>query len=57
MYNPTLGRWMTEDPIGFDAGTTNFYGFVSNNPLNMVDPSRLSMIPSVMLSDCPTRWC
>jgi len=39
-YDPTIGRFISEDPIGFDAGA-NFYGYVENNPINSVDPSGL----------------
>ena len=30
---------MSKDPIGFDGGDTNLYGYVLNDPINMVDPS------------------
>ncbi len=36
-YNSAIGRWMTRDPLG-EAGGINLYGFVGNNPVNMVDP-------------------
>lgn len=36
-YSPGIGKWMTRDPLG-EAGGMNLYGFVSNNPVNMVDP-------------------
>jgi RHS repeat-associated protein len=35
-YLPTFGRWLTPDPLGFDAGP-NFYAFVSNCPLTHID--------------------
>jgi RHS repeat-associated protein len=35
-YDPNLGRWLSEDPIGF-AGGSNKYAYVSSNPLNSVD--------------------
>ena len=35
-YSPGLGRWINRDPIAEDGGT-NLYGFVGNDPLNMVD--------------------
>lgn len=41
MFDPSLGRWMQQDPIGFDAGDVNLYRFVGNNPTNFVDPSGL----------------
>ena len=35
------GRWMTEDPIGFDGGDFNLYRYADNTPVNFQDPSRL----------------
>jgi len=37
-YDPEIGRFITEDPIGFQAGI-NFYAYVNNNPVNFNDPS------------------
>jgi len=42
-YDPAIGRFITEDPKGFDAGV-NFYEYVSNNPVNANDPSGLETI-------------
>ncbi len=36
-YNHETGRFITTDPIGF-AGGNNLYNYVSNNPINSVDP-------------------
>jgi RHS repeat-associated protein len=38
MFNPTLGRWMTEDPIEYQAGDVNLYRYVNNSPITLVDP-------------------
>ncbi|HOX92525.1 MAG TPA: RHS repeat-associated core domain-containing protein, partial [Spirochaetales bacterium] len=38
-YDPELGRFTTEDPI---RDGTNWYVYVNNRPLNLVDPSGLA---------------
>ncbi len=38
-YDPSIGRFLSEDPIGFAAGDFNFYRYVLNNPKNYLDPS------------------
>jgi RHS repeat-associated protein len=37
-YNPSTGRFLSEDPIGFKSGDVNFYRYVGNSPLRYVDP-------------------
>jgi RHS repeat-associated protein len=39
-YDTTNGRFLTEDPIGFNGGP-NFYSYVANSPINLIDPSGL----------------
>jgi len=36
-YDAKTGRFMQKDPIGF-AGGINLYGYVGNNPVNLIDP-------------------
>lgn len=36
-YDPKLGRFISEDPIGF-LGGVNFYSYVEDNPANLIDP-------------------
>jgi RHS repeat-associated protein len=36
-YNPTLGRWISRDPIGEETGI-NLYGYVMNDPIRLIDP-------------------
>jgi RHS repeat-associated protein len=38
-YAPELGRWMSEDPIGFAGGDTNLQRYVNNAPVMYTDPS------------------
>lgn len=40
-YSPELGRFISEDPIGFRGKTLNFYEYVQNRPLMLKDPSGL----------------
>ena len=35
-YSPSLGRWLSRDPIE-EQGGLNLYGFVNNDPVNMWD--------------------
>jgi RHS repeat-associated protein len=39
-YDPTTGRFFSQDPIRF-AGSINFYSYVSNNSVLRIDPSGL----------------
>jgi RHS repeat-associated protein len=39
-YHPGLGRFMSEDPIGFGGGA-NFFRYCLNNPVNLRDPMGL----------------
>ncbi len=40
-YDPDTGRWTAKDPIGFAGGDTDLYGYVFNNPVNLIDPDGL----------------
>lgn len=37
-YDQTTGRFLSEDPIGFNGGDSNLYRYVLNNPRNLTDP-------------------
>jgi RHS repeat-associated protein len=37
-YNPSTGRWTAKDPILFNGGDANLYGYVLNDPVNGIDP-------------------
>lgn len=38
-YSPSHSRFLSEDPLEFDAGDPNLYAYVFNNPTNFVDPT------------------
>ena len=40
LYNPTLGRFLSQDPLGYAANANgNLYDFVGNDPTGYSDPS------------------
>ncbi len=41
-YDTSLGRFTSVDPIGLAGGDTNFYRYVSNDPVIFVDPLGLA---------------
>jgi len=41
-YDPSSGRFVSEDPVGFEAGA-DFYVYVRNGPVIFVDPRGLQM--------------
>lgn len=40
-YDPTLGRFISEEPIGFASGDFSWYRYVMNSPVNKIDPTGL----------------
>src|SRR5262249_45380459 len=40
-YDPATGRFLSEDPIGFDGGV-NFYAYGQNSPIDESDPDGLT---------------
>jgi RHS repeat-associated protein len=47
-YDPIVARWLSQDPLGFDADDVNFYRYVSNRALTASDASGLQV---------PLRFC
>jgi RHS repeat-associated protein len=46
-YDPTTQRFVSEDPIGLDAGDMNFYRYVGNSPISLVDPYGLDWLSTL----------
>ncbi len=42
-YDASTGKWTAKDPIGFNGGDTNLYGYVLGDPVNFVDSNGLQM--------------
>jgi RHS repeat-associated protein len=45
-YDPAVGEFVSEDPIGFAAGDGNLYRYVGNNPLFYLDPTGFCSVGS-----------
>ncbi|MDA8326797.1 MAG: RHS repeat-associated core domain-containing protein, partial [Nitrospiraceae bacterium] len=43
-YDPQVGRFISEDPAGFNGGDVNLYNYVGANPVNGIDPAGLLTI-------------
>ena len=44
-YDPSLGKWYQQDPLGFAGGDTNLYRYVGNTPTTATDPIGLTEAP------------
>ena len=42
-YDPNHGRFISEDPIGFEGGDVNLYEYAKSNPILYTDPSGLTV--------------
>jgi RHS repeat-associated protein len=53
-YDPNLGRFISEDPIGFAGGDVNHYAYVWNNPQRYSDP--YGLFPGPGYGNIPQGW-
>jgi len=47
-YDAQVGRFVSEDPLGFAAGDMNTYRYVGNSPLDYTDPTGMSSFSGVL---------
>ncbi len=47
VLSPTLGRWLSNDPLGFDAGDVNTYRYLENTPFSGTDPFGLDLLKTI----------
>lgn len=48
---PTVGRWLSTDPLGFRAGDSNLYRYALNTPTYLGDPSGEDSVGPFPLGD------
>ena len=48
-YDTGIGRWTAKDPIDFAGGDVNLYGYVFNDPVNLIDPYGLEVNPTLII--------
>jgi RHS repeat-associated protein len=51
-YSPLLGRFVSEDPLGFAGDGSNFYIYVADDPIDKTDRFGLSIICPQWMSEC-----
>ena len=52
-YDPAIGRFLSNDPVGFASGGVGYfnrYAYVGNNPLNATDPTGMVQVVKVQAS-------
>ena len=54
-FDPATGRWTAKDPVRFVGGDSNLYGYVLNDPVNMIDPQGLEGTCPCKDKDAPTQ--
>ncbi len=53
-YDPSVGRWISEDPIGFAGKDANLARYVGSNPLSKLDPN--GHVTCTLLGRYPQAW-
>ena len=53
-YDPETGRWTNKDPIRFNGGDTNLYGYAVNDPINLIDLEGLLPLALIPIIEAAT---
>ncbi len=54
-YSPSIGRFMSRDPLGLQGGR-NYYTYASNNPVSFSDPSGNLTVAQLQALLSPAQW-
>lgn len=52
-YDAQTGRWTTRDPLLFDGGLANLYGYLGSDPVNQIDVDGLEVEICSEVADIP----
>ncbi len=55
-YDPETGRFISEDPLGFDGGDVNLYVYALNNPVMFIDPLGLCTESNLTFGNFAKAW-
>ena len=53
-YDPSVGRFISEDPLGFGGRDVNLYAYVCSNPITRIDP--LGLNDTDVIRGLPRLW-
>jgi len=49
-YSPNLGRFISQDPLGFAGGGSNLYQYAGDDPVTLTDPSGAQLLAGCAVS-------
>jgi len=55
-YDPETGRWTAKDPIKFNGGDSNLYGYILNDPINGIDANGLLNPVKALVGVANATW-
>jgi len=56
-YKPSQGRFISEDPVLFGGGQSNFYAYAFNDPILYTDPYGLCAVGIQLGTTDRNSWC